>query len=154
MTPSIERFLMIGNEADLPLLRSLTTSFPANAQGNIFLELPDDRRPLLSAPPGISTSVLPRSLPSVLHAPGTRACVALESWVGEWVHGEHASAEGHAIFVGLAGNPLVERLCAALVQHRPGLHLHRACPGGGHLRGRGTGMRHAHGTDGPGAIGH
>src|SRR5690625_6699893 len=78
--------------------------------GNIFLELPDDRRPLLSAPPGITTSVLPRSLPSVLHAPGARACVALESWVGEWVHGDHASAEGHAIFVGLTGNPLIERL--------------------------------------------
>lgn len=60
MTPSIERFLMIGDEADLPLLRSLARSFPANARGNIFLELPDDRRPLLSAPPGITTSVLPR----------------------------------------------------------------------------------------------
>ena len=154
MTPSIERFLMIGDEADLPLLRSLARSFPANARGNIFLELPDDRRPLLSAPPGITTSVLPRSLPSVLHAPGARACVALESWVGEWVHGDHASAEGHAIFVGLTGNPLIERLCAALVQHRPGLHLHRACPGGGHVRRRGAGARNGPGGGGPGALGH
>src|SRR5690625_3654187 len=84
VTPSIERFLMVGDEAALPLLRSLARSFPANARGNIFLELPDDRRPLLSAPPGITTSVLPRSLPSVLHAPGARACVGLQSWVGEW----------------------------------------------------------------------
>src|SRR5690625_5753198 len=69
---------MIEDASDLPLLRSLPSSFPANARGNIILELPDDRRPLLSAPPGITTSVLPRSLPSVLHAPGARACVALD----------------------------------------------------------------------------
>ena len=122
-----ERHLLIGDARDLPLLRVLLASLPRHATGEVFVELPDARRPILPAPAGISTRYL-RRRPGEL--PGTRACAAFESWVGEWVHGEHESPEAHAVFLGLAGNPLVARACDRMGAKLPHLHLHRpCCPG-------------------------
>lgn len=138
MHPRPERHLLIGDEQDLPLLRMLLASFPRHATGEIFLELPDARRPLLPAQDGISTRYLPRGAGEL---PGARACAALESWVDEWVHDEYESPEAHSIFMGLVGNPLVGRTCDRMVAQRPRLHMHRPCctslpqeaerPGGG-----------------------
>lgn len=117
-----ERHLLIGDAQDLPLLRALLASLPRHATGEVFVELPDARLPLLPAPEGISTHFL-RRRPGEF--PGTRACAAFESWVSEWVHGEHESPEGHSVFLGLAGNPLVARVCDRMDAKLPHLHLHR-----------------------------
>ncbi|MGP9536466.1 hypothetical protein ACT3SP_00540 [Brachybacterium sp. AOP43-C2-M15] len=117
-----DRHLLIGDEQDLPLLRVLLASFPQDAVGELVLELPAGHGPLPWAPPGIDTRLLLRA-PGALS--GLRACAALDAWVGEWVHGDHARPEAHSIFVGMTKNPLVTRLCEELVAQRPGLHMHR-----------------------------
>src|SRR5699024_12534168 len=67
--------------------------------------------------------------------PGLAACSALGAWVEEWVLGDHATAEGHAIFVGMPGNPLVERGCGAQLERIPRLHMPRPRRPGAPLAG-------------------
>lgn len=116
------RHLLIGDEQDVALLRMVLASFSQDAVGELMLELPGTECPPIPAPVGLSLRGLPRD-PGA--PPGVRACVALRAWIDEWVLDEHASAEGHAIFVGMAGNPFVERWCEAMLECHPHLHLHR-----------------------------
>lgn len=119
------RHVLIGDEQDIPLLRLLLASFPAEAVGEVLLELPAAERtllPNLPAPSGIGLRHLPRFEDE---HPGLAACTALGAWIEEWVLDEHATAEGHTIFVGMAHNPLVEQWCEALVERHPRLHMHR-----------------------------
>lgn len=121
------RHLLIGDEQDLPLLRLLLSGFPWDSVGELVIELPARRHPLIAAPPGIAQHVVV----TAPHEPrGLRACTALDAWVSEWVLGERASAEGHAIFLGMAGNALVESRCEALLARHPRLHMHRPSPAG------------------------
>lgn len=125
MDPSHARHVLIGDEQDVPLLRLLLASFPPQAMGQVFLELPAAERtllPHLPTPSGITIHHLPRFEGD---HPGLPACTALGAWIEEWVLDEHATAEGHAIFVGMAHNPLVEQWCEALVARNPRLHMHR-----------------------------
>lgn len=123
-----ERFLLIGDESDLPHLRAMMDGFPNHAEGNLYIEVSGSRSPLMCTPPGISVSLLRRQ-PDDPRLPGARACAALESWVGEWVHGDHERREHHTIWVGMPGNPLVEQMCDALLHRCAELHLHRPCTG-------------------------
>ena len=116
------RHLLIGDEQDVSLLRMVLASFPEDAVGELLLELPNPECPPIPAPDGIALRPLPRAVGT---PPGVRACMALGAWIDEWVLDEHASAKGHAIFVGRAGNPVVERWCAAMLGHHPQLHLPR-----------------------------
>lgn len=125
MDSPLTRHVLIGDERDLPLLRVVLASFPPDAVGEVLLELPASRRPTpppLPAPAGLAVRVLRRGADQ---APGLAACTALGAWVEEWVLGDHATAEGHAIFVGMPGNPLVERWCEEQLERLPRLHMHR-----------------------------
>ncbi|AXK46415.1 SIP domain-containing protein [Brachybacterium saurashtrense] len=122
MPPITPRHLLIGDEQDLPLLHALLRTLPADTEGELVLELPDERRPLLPTPPGVTTRhlVLGRG-----RRRGDRACAALEAWVEEWLLDDHLSAEAHAVFVGLPHNPKVAVLCERLAAQHPTLHMHR-----------------------------
>ena len=122
MSPIPLRHLLIGDEHDLPLLDALLRTLPADAVGELVLELPDARRPLLPTPPGMTTRhlVLGRG-----RRRGDRACAALEAWTEEWLLDAHLAAEAHAVFVGLVHNPKVAALCERLAARHPTLHMHR-----------------------------
>ncbi|MFI8777760.1 SIP domain-containing protein [Brachybacterium paraconglomeratum] len=122
MSPIPLRHLLIGDEHDLPLLGALLRTLPRDTVGELVLELPDERRPPLPTPPGVTTRhlVLGRGWRR-----GDRACAALEAWTEEWLLEEHLGAEAHAIFVGLAHNPKVAALCERLAAQHPTLHMHR-----------------------------
>lgn len=128
MEPSHSRHALIADDRDFPLLRLLLASFPPDAVGEVILELPDtagghpQETPFLPVPSGITVRNLRRS---VDEQPGLAACTALAAWVEEWVLDEHATAEGHTIFVGMPDNALVEHCCERLLERRPGLHMHR-----------------------------
>src|SRR5699024_3089911 len=115
--------VLIGDEQDLPLLRAVLASFPPDAVGEVLLELPMARRQRpLPRPVGLAVRILRRGPGQY---PGLAACTALGAWVEAWVLGDHATAEGHAIFVGMPGNPLVERWCGEQLERIPRLHMHR-----------------------------
>ena len=116
------RHLLIGDEHDLPLLSSLLRTLPPDTVGELVLELPDERRPLLPTPPGVTTRhlVLGRG-----RRRGDRACAALEAWTEEWLLDEHLRADAHAVFVGLTHNQKVAALCDRLAAQHPTLHMHR-----------------------------
>lgn len=123
MDSPLTRHVLIGDEHDLPLLRVVLASFPADAVGEVLLELPVARRQTpLPRPVGLAVRILRRGPGQY---PGLAACTALGAWVEEWVLGDHATAEGHAIFVGMPGNPLVERWCGEQLERLPRLHMHR-----------------------------
>lgn len=122
MSPIPLRHLLIGDEHDLPLLAALLPTLPRDAVGELVLELPIRRRPLLPTPSGIITRLL------VLGRGwrrGDRACAALETWAGEWLLDEHLATEAHTVFVGLPHNPKVAALCERLSAQHPTFHLHR-----------------------------
>ena len=122
MSPIPLRHLLIGDEHDLPLLGALLRTLPRDTVGELVLELPDERRPLLPTPPGVTTRhlVLGRGWRR-----GDRACAALEAWTEEWLLDAHLATEAHAIFVGLVHNPKVAALCEGLAALLPTLHMHR-----------------------------
>lgn len=122
LTTLPERYLLIGDEGDVPLLGAMLEAFPERAAGNVVLELPTARCPRLPLPPGMTLSVLPRGT----GPRGVRAAAALEAWVQEWLTGAHEGADMHAVWVGMPGDAVMDRLCADLLHARPSLHLHRA----------------------------
>src|SRR5699024_2411738 len=109
-----------------------------DAVGEVLLELPVARRQRpLPRPVGLAVRILRRGPGQY---PGLAACTALGAWVEEWALGDHATAEGHAIFVGMPGNPLVERWCGEQLERIPRLHMHRPRHLGAPLGGPGRGL--------------
>lgn len=122
MSPIPLRHLLIGDEHDLPLLDALLRTLPSDSVGELVLELPDAREPLLPTPPGITTRLLPLGRG---RRRGDRACATLEAWTEEWLLDDHLATEAHAVFVGLVHNPKVAALCERLAARHPTLHMHR-----------------------------
>lgn len=130
MPPRPERYLLIGDEGDVPVLGAMLEEFPERAAGNVVLELPPGQNPQLPLPPGMRLTILPREQVGR----GGRAVAALDAWVDEWLLGEHEPSHMHAVWIGMPGDPLMERRCEELLITRPGFHLHRPydpeCSGG------------------------
>ncbi|MFC0672502.1 SIP domain-containing protein [Brachybacterium hainanense] len=116
-----ERYLMIGDESDLPLLRAMLEQFPDQAAGSIYLEMPDGISPRLPHPAGITLTYLHRGGT----ARGVRSVEALDAWTQEWVCAAGAAPDMHAAWVGLEGCAAVDLACARLGSGDHAVHLHR-----------------------------
>lgn len=119
----VKQYLIAGDETVVPWIQSMLDSLPANARGQVFVEVDDARGlPPLSAPGRVTVTWLGRSTRS--GAPGTGALCrrgmalerAVRAWVGEMsvVDGDYPwSDERHdfCAWIGGAG-PLIAELAA------------------------------------------
>ncbi|WIB75863.1 SIP domain-containing protein [Curtobacterium sp. MCPF17_002] len=109
-----ERILLAGGVDDLPEISRMLEDLPANAYGQVFVEVAlQEQVRSLPAPPRVTVSWLVRSARASVVAPlvfadhGEALAAAVTGWASEWCV---ADCEPRTtVWIGLAENPWVER---------------------------------------------
>lgn len=130
MTTSLERarahFLLAGDSADLERLQDACSRLPADAYGQVFVEvasLIQVRR--LHAPDGMSVVWLSRDRGARgLVRRGELLARAVEAWVGEWMPGGAGHEQPYVLWVGCAASERVDRLVQELAARFGLAHVH------------------------------
>ncbi|MGX1933799.1 hypothetical protein [Microbacterium resistens] len=135
-----EHYVLAGVGTDVPFLNRLLGALPLDGYGQVFIE---SAGPMTlrgwPGPPGLMPIQVRQDLAPArdgrLPRPGEVLADALGSWAEEWLPEPGTRRPlPFTLWIGAAGHPAVDRLCARLTREHPWLHLHH--PTGATASGR------------------
>lgn len=124
--PFPSHFLVAGDGMDLPLLRQLLGRMPADAYGQVFVEVAARFQITpLCAPEGVTVHWLVDESSPLSHTRGERAAKAVMAWVSEWMPEEQgAHTAPYVMWIGCSTSTVMDRLYDRLGDRLDDLHLH------------------------------
>ena len=120
-------FLIVGDATDLPMLRGILSRLPADAYGQVFVEVATAVQIQdWEAPADVSVTWLVRErLRHPLPPRGDLATEAVIAWIAEWMPEEQGlHAVPYVLWIGCSMNPQMDRLYRELDERLDGVHLH------------------------------
>ena len=114
-------FLIVGDSTDVPLVRDMLSRLPADAYGQVFIEVAVDLQIQRWDPPGrMSITWLVRDGSSLVSggrmaARGEKAAAAASAWISEWMPDRAESHDApYVLWIGCSASVRVGRLCRHL----------------------------------------
>jgi NADPH-dependent ferric siderophore reductase len=122
-------YLLVGDSADLGTLRRMADSLPADAYGQVYIEVASKVQvEQFRTRAGLTVTWLRRDRDAhrtgTLAPRGLLAARAMAGWASEWL-GDDAGELRYAAWIGCASSSDVRRLLPELA-NRPEMHLHAA----------------------------
>lgn len=129
MTERPAHYLLVGDSADLGVLRDLVEQLPLDSYGQIYVEVASRVQvERWDVPPGMSLSWLRRdrteSLLGGLVPRGELAARAVSGWVAEWMPEGEDPAHPHVLWIGCSASEHVDRLYRDLARRLDRSRLH------------------------------
>lgn len=121
-------FLIVGDAADIPLIRESLDRLPVDAYGQVFVEVASEMQiQRLAAPVGVTVSWLSRDAAVRSRGPlpprGELAARAIEAWCAEWSP-QDETEQTFVLWIGCSSSGRVDELYRQLGQRMPQVHLH------------------------------
>jgi NADPH-dependent ferric siderophore reductase len=118
-------FLIVGEAADLPLIRRMLDRLPVDGYGQVFVEVATGYQVTeLSAPEGVAVTWLVRNHAGSFRPNGEMAAGAVLAWIAEWMPDEDGNDAPYVIWVGGPTRTVMERLHVEIGDRIHRLHLH------------------------------
>jgi NADPH-dependent ferric siderophore reductase len=118
-------FLIVGEAADLPLIRRMLDRLPVDGYGQVFVEVATPFQVAdLIAPDDVSVTWLVRNHAGSFRARGELAAGAVLSWISEWMPDEDGNDSPYVMWIGGPTGDVMERLHVEIGDRLGRLHLH------------------------------